>query len=118
MATKFATPLLDAALDRDEQKREDVRKLLIEKAFGVLAELNKMVPFKEAYLFGSIAKPYGFRDRSDIDVAFAGLEDAGFFKVMSFLSSELGRDVDVVQLEGHRLSDKIRRKGIRWTGNG
>jgi hypothetical protein len=31
---------------------------------------------------------------------------------MAFLSDYLGRDVDVIQLEGHRLRDKIIKEGV------
>lgn len=111
---KFATPILDAAIERDRHDREVLRTELILKVFEALGELNKSVPFKKAYLFGSIVKPYAFTSLSDVDVAFTGLEDAHFFKAISFLSRYLNRDVDVIQLDGHRLSEKIRRTGIPW----
>jgi len=33
---------------------------------------------------------------------------------MAFLSRELGTEVDVQQLEGHRLREKSLKEGIRW----
>ncbi len=33
---------------------------------------------------------------------------------MSFISAYMGRDVDIIQLEQHRLSDVIRKEGILW----
>lgn len=69
-------------------------------------------------MFGSIVKPYGFRKESDIDIGFMGLRDEDFFRAMSFVSGELGADVDVIQLESHRLALKIRQEGLKWTRNG
>ncbi len=88
--------------------------MLIEKILAVIGELSEKIDFEEAYLFGSVIKPFRFSERSDIDIGFVGLDDRHFFKVMSLISEEAGRDVDIVQLEDHRLADKIKRGGIRW----
>lgn len=114
MKIQYATPLLDAAIEREKQEREELRKLLLGKIFNVLALMGKTFPFREAYIFGSIVKPFGFTGRSDVDIAFVGLADEHFFQAMSFLSRELGVGVDVVQLEGHRLAEKIRKEGMKW----
>jgi predicted nucleotidyltransferase len=116
-AQQFATPILDAAIERKRREGEAFRQGMVCKIFAALAELRKTVPFREAYIFGSIIRPYGFTERSDIDIAFIGLDDNVFFTGMSFLSREVGVDVDVIQLEGHRLANKIMREGIRWTGS-
>jgi uncharacterized protein (UPF0262 family) len=50
----------------------------------------------------------------NIDVGFVGLHDDHFFRAMSFLSAELCADVDIVQLEAHRLGEKIKGEGTRW----
>lgn len=77
-------------------------------------KLSEEMDFKEAYLFGSVTKPFRFSERSDVDIGFVGLDDRHFLKVMSYLSEEAGRDVDIVQLEDYRLADKIKRGGIQW----
>lgn len=114
METKFSTYLLDAAIERKRRAREEFRLQLIEKVFNALNKLAVDIPFKEAYLFGSIVKPHKFMKDSDIDIGFVGLKDDHFFRVISFISSEIGVDIDVIQLEGHRLEDKVKEKGIRW----
>ena len=48
-------------------------------------------------------------------MAFVGLRDGDFFQAIAFLTRELEADVDVVQLEGHPLREKIVKEGIRWT---
>lgn len=115
MSTRFSTHLLDDAIERDKREREELRLHLIAKLYDALDRLSKEVLFKEAYLFGSITRPCKFSRNSDIDIGFEGLADDDFFKAMSFISREIGRDVDVVQMERHRLAEKIRREGLKWT---
>lgn len=114
MGQGFSTYLLDAVIERERINREGLRCSLIYKSFDALDRLAKEIFFVEAYLFGSIVKPYRFVKGSDIDIGFIGLKDEYFFKAMSFISRELGIDVNVIQLEGHRLENKVKREGIRW----
>lgn len=69
---------------------------LLKKLQSVLDEMHAVISFNEAYIFGSITKDHLFSENSDIDIGFIGLDDKDFFKAMSFLSSRLGCDVDVV----------------------
>jgi predicted nucleotidyltransferase len=110
----FQTTLLDEVIEKNRSRQEEFRLLVIEKILITLDTLSKEVAFKEAYLFGSVTKPYGFSEGSDIDIGFIGLDDRHFFRVMSHISEAAGRDVDIVQLEDHRLAGKIRRGGIQW----
>ena len=114
MKNRFSTALLDLILEQEKKEREELRLQLLEKLFNTLDKLHCEIPFEEAYLFGSIIKPYKFQKDSDVDIGFIGLKDEHFFKAMSFISSEISRDVDVVQLEGHRLAGKIKKDGIKW----
>ncbi len=111
---KFSTHILDEFLKRKRSENEKLRQQVIEKINEILEELSKKKLFEEAYIFGSITKPFVFGKNSDIDIAFTGLKDKDFFLVMSTISNELGRDVDVIQLENHRLAEKIKKEGIRW----
>jgi len=115
MKNRFSTDLLDLILEQEKKEREELRLQLLEKLFNTLDKLHCEIPFEEAYLFGSIIKPYKFQKDSDVDIGFIGLKDEHFFKAMSFISREISRDVDVIQLEGYRLAEKIKRDGIRWT---
>ena len=115
---RFSTWLLDRAIAKERERRELKRKERLEAVFQALEKLSRQIPFREAYIFGSLAKQYRYFDESDIDVAFVGLRDEDFFQAMAFLSLELGVDVDVVQLEGHPLREKILKEGIRWTRSG
>ena len=112
---QFSTALIDRTIKRKSKEMEERRLQLIERLFDILNTLSKMVSFDEAYLFGSVIKPHRFSELSDVDIGFIGLKDEDFFKTISFISNETGCEVDVIQLEGHRLADKVKREGIRWT---
>lgn len=112
--TKFSTFILDRVLKRKKSENERLRKNLLNKTKQALEKLYQKGLFKEAYIFGSVTKPFDFTENSDIDVGFIGLKDEDYFKVMSFLSRELERDVDIIQMENHRLASKIKEEGIRW----
>lgn len=63
---------------------------------------------------GHLYLEWGFHSDSDIDIAFYSLRDKDLFKAIAFLNNELKRNVDVVQLEGHRLESYIKQKGLTW----
>ena len=105
------TALIDEYKKRKKEKAENLRAELLSKLKSALSEISKAVHYEEAYIFGSILAP-SFSLESDIDIAFIGLRDKDLFRAMAFLSDYLGRDVDVIQLEGHRLREKIIREGI------
>lgn len=113
MGGKFSTKLVDEAIKRSGKESEALRRKVIERLFHALAALAGRVEFKEAYIFGSITKEGRFDNNSDIDVGFIGLGDEDVVPAIAFLSGELERDVDVVQLEGHKLAAYI-REGIKW----
>ena len=110
----FQTTLLDEVIEKNRSRQEEVRLLVIEKILAAIDKLSEEIALKEAYLFGSVTKPFGFSEGSDIDIGFIELDDGHFFKVMSHISEAAGRDVDIVQLEDHRLAAKIKKGGIRW----
>lgn len=114
MPHKFSTYLLDKVIAISQEKREQQRAERLAALLTALEQLSKLIPFEEAYVFGSLTKPYRFSPNSDIDIGFIGLRDVDFFPAMAFLSRELGRDVDFLQLEGHRLKEKVISEGIRW----
>ncbi|MEN3185325.1 MAG: nucleotidyltransferase domain-containing protein [Atribacterota bacterium] len=87
---------------------------MLEKLKKALETIAAEIQFDEAYVFGSITKPGRFGNESDIDVEFSGLRHEDFFRMMSFLSMELGWEVTIIQLEGRRLAEKVKTEGIRW----
>lgn len=110
MTSRLSTFILDEVLERKRAEREKERLKLVERITKALDQLSRRIAFNEAYIFGSTAKPQRFLRDSDIDIGFVGLKDEDFFKAMAFLSSLLGRDVDVLQLEGHRMEEGSGKK--------
>ena len=110
----YGTTLLDEVIEKNRKRQEERRLQVIEKILMAIDKLSEEIAFQEAYVFGSVTKPFRFSERSDIDIGFVGLDNKHFFEVMSYISTEVGCDVDIVQLEDHRLADKIKRGGIHW----
>ncbi len=106
------TALLGAYREAMKEKAEILRREVIKEIHDALFQLSRKIHFENAYIFGSILTHY-FSDESDIDIAFEGLKDEDFIKAMAFLSDYLKRNVDVVQLEWHRLRDRIIKEGIK-----
>ncbi|MGA1823112.1 MAG: nucleotidyltransferase domain-containing protein [bacterium] len=106
--------LVEAKRNKERKGLEKIRKNLIDDIKQSLSKLSKIVVFKDAYICGSITNAKMFSASSDIDIAFYGLKEKDFFKTMAFLSRYLERNVDIIQLEGHRFEEKIRNEGIKW----
>lgn len=108
----------DIAKKEKREKMEKERKRILKRTTNALSCLSKEIKFSEAYLFGSLILPYRFKEDSDVDIGFWGLADENFFYAIAFLSREIGRDVDVLQLENHPFKDKIQAAGVKkWTKN-
>lgn len=96
------------------EEREMRRKEVIDDVFNALKELSDEVFFEEAYVFGSITKPYQFWESSDIDIAFKGFDNEKLFSATGFLSARLERDVNLISIEKVHFRDKIIMEGLRW----
>ncbi|WP_369018001.1 nucleotidyltransferase domain-containing protein [Thermatribacter velox] len=110
----FQFQILEKYLKIRKEELERLRMSTLKKVEEALEKVATQIKFDEAYIFGSLTKPGRFKKDSDIDIGFYGLKDEDFFKMISYLSLELEREVDVIQLEGHRLENKVKTEGIRW----
>jgi len=99
---------------KKSEEREKLRQKFLDDVSNALERLSKEVSFEEAYIFGSLVKPYQFGKFSDIDIAFKGLDKDKLFSTISFLNRWLGRDVNVVPIEEVHFRDRILREGIKW----
>jgi len=111
----FDTSLLDAALERQRKDRERERQRVIKRILRLLDQWGPDYGIQRAYLFGSVARPGRFRPDSDLDLAVEQIDHLVFFKAIGEFSSEIGRPVDLVELEQCHFADKIRQEGIPWT---
>jgi len=108
----------DLAIQEKREKWEKERKRILRRTNKALGCLSQKIKFSEAYLFGSVTLPYRFTKDSDVDIGFWGLANEDFFYAIAFLSREIGRDVDVIQLERHPFKEKIQTTGVKtWTKN-
>lgn len=102
----------------EEHKQQQIKKAGIEKKQLLIKikegikGLAKNFEFKEVYIFGSVLETKTFYSYSDIDIGFYELKNGDIFKVSAFLSRYLERNVDIIQMEGHRLEEKIKREGV------
>ncbi|MFH0798590.1 MAG: nucleotidyltransferase domain-containing protein [Pseudomonadota bacterium] len=111
---KSSTKLRDEIVKAKARAREARRLEYLGRVMSVLDRFSVHRCFDEAFVFGSVAREGGFDGASDIDIAFSGLRDEDVIMATAYLSNELGVDVDVVRLEGHRFADKIRTGGVKW----
>ena len=111
---RFSTKVLDRSLAEKRARLERLRKDRVNEAMEALSALAGQMDFDDAYLFGSITKKGKFGNKSDVDIGFVGLKGRDVLRATTFLSGELGINVDVVQLEGYRLARKIMQEGMRW----
>ena len=110
--TRFTTEILDQALGRERESREDLRKAVRNELFRALAE--SPIKLKAAIIFGSIVRPGHFEDDSDIDLAVPYLEPRAYFTLKSYLEQRMRREVDLLDIDTCHFAVSIRRDGLRW----
>lgn len=112
MTARFSTALLDQAHSRQSQEQEETRLRTLERLRQAVERLP--VPYESAVPFGSITHQRRFGPSSDIDLGVLGLADEHYFIAKRYLEHELSRDVDLIQLEHHRMRDTILKGGSVW----
>lgn len=111
---RFDTWLLDAALEEQRQAWEEERRRVVAHVLELLDRWGPALGIRQAYLFGSVARPGRFHPDSDVDLAVEQIDDQAFFQAVACFSGELGRPVDVVELAHCPFADRIRKEGIPW----
>lgn len=117
MGQPFPTPLLDAKLQQQRQQNEGDRQEILQAALAWLRSNAAQFGIEQGYLFGSVTQPGRFTARSDVDLAVEGLTPGDPFGLISFLSTAVNRDVDLVPLDQCHFAEKIRREGVRWSAS-
>ncbi|MEN8445553.1 MAG: nucleotidyltransferase domain-containing protein [Cyanobacteria bacterium J06555_13] len=111
----FPTPLLDARLAREKKQNEEIRQQLLQQTLDWLSDNARRYGVKGGYVFGSVAIPNRFTQRSDIDLAVETHKTGNICGLMGALSTHLCRDVDCVPLDQCHFAPKIRKIGLVWT---
>jgi hypothetical protein len=100
------------------KKREEEKGRSAEKLFRlslIAAQLlAKQFKARKVYLFGSVASPEFFHEKSDVDLAVEGISAEKYFSALAKLSGVFGgRKVDLVPLEDAApgIKKRIEEKG-------
>lgn len=117
MAVRFPTPLLDQKLAERKVLNEANRQHLLQKALLWLEKNAKRFAIRQGYLFDSMTQPGKFSQYSDLDLAEDSLNQGDPFGLISYLSTHLDRDVDLIPLDQCHFVDKIRQTGVVWNAN-
>jgi predicted nucleotidyltransferase len=110
----FDTSILDQALAERRAEWERRRLAMLARVIVALEEVVPAFGVRRAYIFGSLAKPGRYHERSDVDVAVEWPGAGDFFDLAAEVSRRVGQDIDILPLERIPFADKIRREGILW----
>ncbi len=111
----FPTPLLDQLQAQKRQEYEQERLVILVKTQQWLTEHAPRYGIYQAYLVGSLTRPYQFTHRSDVDLAVEQINPDLFFLAVAELSEYLERDVDIINLAQCSFRERLRQGGIPWT---
>ena len=111
----FNTDTLDRILKEQATRNENQRQQVLKSVQQWLDDHGPTYGVKQAYIFGSLIRPYQFQPHSDIDIAVEQVDVEGMFLMISFMMTDMNRDVDVIELKKCHFADKIREAGLLWT---
>ncbi len=114
MSNFFSSEKLDKIISDRRLKLEKERQLILKKTQEWLDNYGSEYGIKKAYIFGSVTYPNKFHQNSDVDVAVEEINAEKHFLAISFLSTYLEREVDIIKLNQCHFADRIREKGILW----
>jgi len=112
---ELAFPRWIKSLQERSEKREKIRKEVLQEVDAVLDTLALSYSWDEVYIFGSLIRAGAFSSKSDVDIAVKGLNKFKHFSFVGDCSSLLGRAVDVIRFEDCHFSDSIMSGGIKWS---
>ena len=111
----FDSSVLDEAITRRSDRLENERQRLFAQTVALLNSLSRRYGIRSAYIFGSVARPRRFHERSDVDIAIETSRPKLLTEAIGRFSSLLERDVDLVDLASVPFAERIRREGVLWT---
>jgi uncharacterized protein len=109
----YSTQLYHQAEQERCQIFEQERMKQLELLKTILPEYFITTRVQSVYLTGSVTRPHTFGKHSDIDIATLGLPSEMYFKIVGQLTTILGRQVEIIELEQCRFADKIKKTGIK-----
>ncbi len=105
---------LRARARRTAQTREVERGLTLDLARRAADLLRERFGASMVFAFGSLVRPGGFDERSDVDLAVGGVTPDQFFRAWAAVSSVVDRPLDLVDLDDcpERLRQQIVTQGV------
>lgn len=111
----FDTRVLDEAIAQRSDRLENERRRLLAQTVALLSSHGSRYCIHSAYIFGSVARPRRFHERSDVDIAVETGRPELLIEASGRFSSLLERDVDLIDLAAAPFAERIRREGVLWT---
>lgn len=106
----FDISLWEKLQEEELAEREERRKKILTDITTSLKGYFLSKKVAKVFIVGSILKEGAFYDFSDIDIVVEGL-DEDYFLTLSEIEALLDRDVDLIELKGHR--EEIIKRGMR-----
>ena len=98
------------------QRFEERERLRHEVRHRLREVLSQTIPGRRVFVFGSLTQPGKFTEVSDIDLALESeLPGITIYQLISVLSEQMGRSVDVLLLDECRFKETILKQGDQWT---
>ncbi len=107
--------LLNQLIQQRRDRQEHERQAVVLRVQQWLSTYGVEYGITHAFIFGSASRPGHFHEDSDVDIAVESIASDRYFMAISFLSSWLERDVDLINLNHCPFQHRIRETGIAWT---
>lgn len=111
----FDTSIRDRALKQRRERLEKERRDLLDIVEKTLKGNREKYRIREAYITGSLNQPHRWYPFSDVDIAVGGCSQH-ILSIMGELEDATGKEVDVIDLDGHPSPDWVRRRSVKLYG--
>ena len=103
------------AIEQNEiRQREAYRQQKLQEVKTLLSSYFQGKPVTEVYLIGSLLRPHGFNQYSDIDIVVKGMPPEAYFQIFGELEDLLHTEhLDLIEMERCHFGDLIERSGER-----
>ncbi len=106
-----AKKFLLAKEEQEKLKREEERKVVLQKVTSILQDEFKESSV-EVYLIGSITQPFRFSARSDVDIVIKNFHEDRF-ELWAKLEGSIGRKVEVILFEKCQFQEFVLKEGFK-----
>lgn len=108
----YDTSVWRKTIARKKQEQEEKRCDYLSRVQEILTQYFAEGGADSVYICGSLLSPNSFTEESDIDIAVSGLR-GNILRVSADLENEIGRDIDLIELEHCSFRTKIEKEGLK-----